>query len=64
MVGHPVLKWMAANLVMRQDANGNKMPDKRRSRARIDGPVSGIMAASRGLSHQAEERPALDFYTA
>ena len=62
--GHPVLKWMAANLVMRQDANGNKMPDKRRSRARIDGPVSGIMAASRGLSNQAEERPALDFYTA
>lgn len=41
---HPVLRWNAANLVDRRDANMNLAPDKKRSADKIDGIVSVIMA--------------------
>ncbi len=43
---HPVLTWMAGNLVWRFDANGNFVPDKKRSPEKID----GISAAVNGLA--------------
>lgn len=42
--GHPIMTWMASNVVARQDPNENLMPDKRRSQKRIDGIVAGIIA--------------------
>lgn len=42
--GHPVLRWMASNLVVRTDAAGNKMPDKERSIEKIDG-ISALIVA-------------------
>lgn len=41
---HPVLRWMASNVAVQQDAAGNLKPDKANSTGRIDGIVSLIMA--------------------
>lgn len=48
---HPVLTWMADNLVAREDAAGNIKPDKEKSREKIDGMVALIMALDRALRH-------------
>ncbi len=45
--GNPVLRWMAANLVVEQDPAGNLKPSKARSSEKIDGQVAGIMALCR-----------------
>lgn len=45
--GNPVLRWMAANLVVEQDAAGNQKPTKDKSTERIDGQVAAIMAKAR-----------------
>lgn len=45
--GNPVLKWMAGNVVMRQDPAGNIKPDKDKSTEKIDGIVALIMALDR-----------------
>lgn len=42
--GHPVLEWMAENLVMYTDRAGNMMPDRKRSKEKIDGLVALVMA--------------------
>ncbi|MDO4659789.1 terminase large subunit [Streptococcus sp.] len=53
--GHPVLKWMAQNVVMRQDPAGNIKPDKEKSIEKIDGIVATIMALDRCIRHQKDE---------
>lgn len=45
--GNPVLKWMAGNVVMRQDLVGNIKPDKEKSVEKIDGIVASIMSLDR-----------------
>jgi len=50
--GHPVLTWMADNLVARVDPAGNIKPDKAQSREKIDGLVAGIMGLDRAQRHQ------------
>lgn len=47
--GQPVLRWMANNLVAKQDEAGNLKPDKAKSREKIDGIVAGIMALDMAL---------------
>lgn len=42
--GHPVLRWMASNVMIETDAAGNIKPSKKKSTNRIDGIVAGIMA--------------------
>ncbi len=43
--GHnPVMRWMASNLSIYQDANDNMRPDKKKSADKIDGMVALIMA--------------------
>ena len=49
--GHPVLRWMANNVTIRQDPAGNIKPDKERSREKIDGIVAAIMAIGRASVH-------------
>lgn len=46
---HPVLNWMADNLVAREDPAGNLKPDKEKSREKIDGMVALIMGLARAL---------------
>ena len=50
--GNPVLRWMADNLVVRQDPAGNLKPDKEKSTEKIDGMVALIMGIDRALRHQ------------
>jgi phage terminase large subunit-like protein len=45
--GHPVLRWMAGNVSIEQDAADNWKPSKKRSTERIDGIVALIMALGR-----------------
>jgi len=50
--GHPVLRWMAGNVSIEQDAADNWKPSKKKSRERIDGVVALVMGldlASRGF---------------
>lgn len=50
--GHPVLRWMADNLAVKQDPAGNLKPDKAKSTDRIDGIVALIMALGRAALHR------------
>jgi len=45
--GHPVLRWMVANVAHREDPAGNIKPDKSASAERIDGVVAAIMGLGR-----------------
>jgi phage terminase large subunit-like protein len=50
--GNPVLRWMAGNLVVRQDAAENIKPDKSKSTEKIDGMVALIMAIDRATRYE------------
>jgi len=52
--GHPVLRWMADNMVVDTDPAGNVKPNKRKSREKIDGMVALIMALDRATRNAAE----------
>ena len=45
--GHPVLRWMAGNVVVDTDPAGNIKPTKAKSAEKIDGIVAAIMALDR-----------------
>ncbi len=46
---HPILRWMADNLVVDTDAAANLKPNKAKSREKIDGMVAMIMGLDRAL---------------
>lgn len=50
--GHPVLRWMADNMVVTTDPAGNVKPNKQKSREKIDGIVAGIMSLDRAVRHE------------
>ena len=54
--GHPVLRWMASNMVVKVDPAGNLKPDKEKAGNKIDGMVALIMALDRVIRHENEER--------
>lgn len=58
--GQPVLKWMAQNVVMRQDPAGNIKPDKEKSSEKIDGIVATIMALDRCIRNQGDDGSVYD----
>lgn len=45
--GHPVMRWMANNVAVREDPAGNKKPDKASSQGKIDGIVATLLALDR-----------------
>lgn len=49
---HPVLRWMAGNVVVDTDPAGNIKVTKRRSPDRVDGIVAAIMALDRCIRHE------------
>ena len=51
--GHPVLRWMAKNAVVRFDENLNYAPAKKRSAEKIDGIVAAVMCLA--VATSAEE---------
>lgn len=50
--GNPVLRWMADNMVVKQDEAGNFKPDKKKSTEKIDGMVALAMALDRATRHK------------
>jgi phage terminase large subunit-like protein len=54
--GHPVLRWMVGNVMMKKDENDNVKPDKKKSGDKIDGAVSSIMAIGAAMENKAKER--------
>jgi phage terminase large subunit-like protein len=52
--GNPVLRWMADNMVVKQDPAGNLKPDKSKSREKIDGMVALVMALDRATRHKGQ----------
>ena len=53
---HPVMNWMADNMVVTQDPAGNVKPDKSKSREKIDGMVALLMALGRAIVNSAEPK--------
>jgi phage terminase large subunit-like protein len=51
---HPCLDWMAANVALLTDAQGNQMPDKGRSTGRIDGISASVTALARAMLPDAD----------
>jgi phage terminase large subunit-like protein len=47
---NPVARWMLSNVVIREDVNGNRRPDKAKSSEKIDGIVAAIMALGQHMS--------------
>ena len=57
--GHPVLRWMADCMTVKQDSNGNVRPvkpDRLKHSKRIDGVVASVMAISRAMVRGGEQR--------
>lgn len=52
--GHPLLRWMAGNVVVDTDPAGNIMVTKAKSKEKIDGIVAAIMALDRCIRNQTE----------
>lgn len=50
--GNQVLRWMAGNLAVEEDAAGNLKPSKRHAQGKIDGIVSLVMALDRAMRHE------------
>lgn len=47
--GHPVLRWMMDNIMIRRDPAGNFKADKERSTEKIDGAIAAIMGLDRAI---------------
>ena len=54
--GHPVLRWMAGNVVVETDAAENIKVTKAKSKEKIDGIVASIMALDRCLRNEGEQQ--------
>ncbi len=54
--GHPVLRWMAGNVVVETDAAENIKVTKAKSKEKIDGIVASIMALDRCLRNEGESQ--------
>jgi phage terminase large subunit-like protein len=58
--GHPVLRWMASNMLVQQDPAGNLKPDKSKSAEKIDGMVALIMGLDRATRQGGNESSIYD----
>ena len=54
--GHPVLRWMAGNVSIEQDAADNWKPSKKKSCERIDGIVALVMAMGLAMTAVPQRR--------
>lgn len=54
--GHPVLRWNAQNVMVREDANKNIVPSKGHSSGQIDGIAALVMAITGDLAHGHERK--------
>ena len=60
--GNPVLRWMAGNLQVKTDENGNLRPDRRNSREKIDGMAALFDALCRLMTHERTPDPMIEVW--
>ncbi len=53
--GHKVLRWMADNMVLKTDPQGNVKPDRQKSTEKIDGMVALVMAIARAMCAETDQ---------
>jgi len=53
---HPVMRWMADNVMVTTDPAGNIKPDKKKSRMKIDAIVAAIMATDRAIRNSVDRK--------
>lgn len=58
--GHPVMRWMAGNVVVDTDPAGNIKPTKVKSPEKIDGIVAAIMALDRCTRNEGQQGSVYD----
>lgn len=49
---NPVMRWMIGNISIKKDSAGNIKIDKDKSKNKVDGPVSSVMALGESISPQ------------
>lgn len=49
---NPVMRWMVSNVQANQSANGDRKPDKKKSKGRIDGVLAQVMALGRATLYE------------
>jgi len=54
--GNPVLRWMCSNVQIDEDPAGNIKLNRKRSKEKIDGMVSLVMAIGGAMSHEPTPR--------
>lgn len=59
--GQPVLRWMASNIAIRQDADGEKRPDRENSGGSIVGLEALIIAVARAMVQPEESESSVFF---
>lgn len=59
---HPVMRWMASNISVEQDAAGNLKPSKKKSTERIDGIVATVMSLGRIMEADLEPHGSSVFF--
>lgn len=58
--GHPVMRWMAGNVVVDTDPGGNIKVTKAKKKEKIGGIVAAIMALDRAVRHEGESGSVYD----
>lgn len=58
--GNPVLTWMMGNVAPFENSAGERKPDKKRSREKIDGVVALLMAVAMATETAEEAQPSLE----
>ncbi len=61
--GDPVLRWMASNAVIVEDAAGNHKIDKAKSSEKVDGLIALAMALGRAMVAEPDGSGGTSFYT-
>jgi phage terminase large subunit-like protein len=56
---NPVLRWMISNCVVHQNGAGYMMPDRKKSRDKIDGIPACVMAIGAEMVGRAENGPSV-----
>ena len=54
------MKWMVSNVQIQSDAAGNIKFSKSKSKSKIDGPVSMVMALAQYMNQEEDDRSVYD----
>ncbi len=58
---NPIMRWMVSNCILKTNTGGEIMPDKNRSRGRIDGVAATVMALGLSMSAKTKTLTASDY---